>query len=164
MMKQFIRAIAIVLCGFVIMPAYAVTNVTQSVNVTINLTSQCQFSGGAPTVTLNYTSLQATAATATAPFSVQCTNTLPYNLSLGTVTAGQNNPTVSATDSTLNLAYSLAIQSGGTTISAASGFTGNGSTQAYQILGTIAANQAGTCSSGSSVCSHTSTQTLTISY
>lgn len=163
MIKQFIRAIAVICCGFAVIPVHAATT-AQSVNVTINLTSQCQFSGGAPTVTLNYTSFQATAATATAPFSVQCTNTLPYNLSLGTVTAGQNNPTVSATDATLNLAYSLAIQNGGTTIAAATGFTGNGSAQAYQILGTIAANQAGTCSSGSSVCSRTTTQTLTISY
>ena len=37
MIKQFIRVIAVIVCGFAVVPVHA-ANVAQSVNVTINLT------------------------------------------------------------------------------------------------------------------------------
>lgn len=162
-MKQlFIRVIAIAFAGLMTLPMYAVAGTaTGTVTININLTSACVLSS-IPAVTVNYTAGQATAATGSSAFTVQCTQNLPYYLSIGTVTANQNTGLVSGTDTTTNLNYSAAIQNGGTTLANTPGQTGTGSTQSYTVLATVAANQFGKCATGS--CSGSSTQTITVSY
>ncbi|HUJ00942.1 MAG TPA: spore coat protein U domain-containing protein [Usitatibacter sp.] len=119
-------------------------SVTGNFNVTVNLTSACQISSGPANVAFTYTSFQAAAATSTGGgFSVQCTNTLPYTMSLdatsGTVTG---------------LNYTLAL-------SATTG-TGNGAAQSYSVNGTMASGQAGTCALAS--CAGSQARVLTITY
>ena len=125
-------------------PAAQAGTVTGNFNVTVTLTSKCQISSGPADVAFTYTSFQGAAATSTGGgFSVQCTNTLPYTMSLDAT---------SGTVSGLN--YSLAL-------SAASA-TGSGVAQAYTINGTMASGQGGTCALGS--CSGSQARVLTITY
>ena len=96
------------------------------------------------TLTLNYTSFAATPQTATMNFTVDCTRGTTYTLALS--------PT---SGTLLGLNYTLALSSAGT--------TGTGLAQPYTVTGSIAAAQAGTCSS--SACTATQTGvTVTISY
>ena len=119
-------------------------SVTGNFNVTVNLTSACQITSGPADVAFTYTSFQAAAATATGGgFTVQCTNTLPYTMSLDAT---------SGTVSGLN--YTLAL-------SAASG-SGNGAAQSYSVTGSMVAGQGGTC--GLASCSGTQGRVLTVTY
>ncbi len=125
-------------------PAAQAGSVTGNFNVTVNLTSACQIASGPANVAFTYTSFQAAAATGTGgAFSVQCTNTLPYTMSLD-ATSG----------TVIGLNYTLAL-------SATTG-TGNGAAQAYSITGSMASGQAGTCALGS--CSGSQGRVLTITY
>ncbi len=163
-MKKLLTAAALSVAALVSMPAHALT-ATGGFDVSINLFPRCivAFTGGT-TLTLNYVSFQSTQSQNTLGYSVQCTNTLPYTMAL-------SNTALTA----LALNYSLAVPAGG---------TGSGAAQAYNITGTIAANQGGDCSqantgvAGSQVASVTGTatglgtactatsaaQTLTITY
>ena len=117
---------------------------TGNFNVTVNLTSACLITSGPADVAFTYTSFQAAAATATGGgFSVQCTSTLPYTMSLDAT---------SGTVSGLN--YSLAL-------SATTG-TGSGVAQSYSVTGSMVSGQGGTCALGS--CSGTQGRVLTITY
>ena len=125
-------------------PAAQAATATGNFNVTVNLTSVCTIASGPADVAFTYTSFQAGAATATGGgFSVQCTNTLPYTMSLD-ATSG----------TVIGLNYTLAL-------SAASG-TGNGASQAYSITGSMASGQGGTCALGS--CSGSQGRVLTVTY
>ena len=125
-------------------PAAQAATVTGNFNVTVNLTSKCQIASGPADVAFTYTSFQGAAATGTGGgFSVQCTNTLPYTMSLD-ATSG----------TVIGLNYTLSL-------SAASG-TGNGAAQAYTINGSMVSGQAGTCALGS--CSGSQGRVLTITY
>ena len=119
---------------------------TFNVNITLNAT--CLISSISD-IALTYTSFQTAASSNSSPYSVTCTNTLPYTMAVGAA---------SVTDSVLNLTYSV-------TPSAAGG-TGNGAAQSYSVAASIAANQSGTCNTGS--CSNTAAtnklQTLTVSF
>lgn len=128
---------------------YSVTSVLNAtatpapMPVTITTNPQCQFSTPPGTMSLSYTSFQATAATGSTQFATRCTSGLPYTMSLG------------ATSGTLmGLNYSLSL-------SAASG-TGTGAAQTYSVNGSIAANQVGVCAT--SACAASAPQTITISY
>lgn len=90
------------------------------------------------TLTLNYTSFAPTPQTATMNFTVNCTRGTTYTLALGT-TAG----------TLLGLNYTLALSG--------TGATGTGLAQPYIVTGSIAAGQAGTCSTSASVCTATRT-------
>lgn len=128
---------------------------TTTFSPTVSITASCfvgQVASGnlAPgavspsTLTLAYTSFASTPQTATMNFTVDCTNGTPYTLALGT-TSG----------TLLGLNYTLALSSAGT--------TGNGFAQPYTVTGSIAAGQAGTCSSGA--CTATQSAVLiTIAY
>jgi spore coat protein U-like protein len=83
----------------------------------------------------------------TANIVLNCTNRLPYTMSLNA-----NNGVVAG------LNYSLSINS--LTPPVASRGTGPG--QAHSLVGTMSANQAGTCATGT--CAGTNTHTLTITY
>jgi spore coat protein U-like protein len=80
---------------------------------------------------------------ANTPFSVTCTNLLPYTMAL---------------DATVGVVGGLQY---GVTLSA-SGATGTGLAQNFTVDGTMPANQAGTCAASS--CVSTQARTLTISY
>lgn len=115
---------------------------TTAFTVTVLTTNTCQLSVPPGNVNFNYTSFQASAASASTSLGVRCTTALPYTMALD------------ATSGTLlGLAYSLSLSS-------ASG-TGTGATQTYNINGSIAASQSGSCGSGTCTASQTRTLTLT---
>ena len=138
-------ALAVALASmFAAIPAAQAGTATGNFNVTVNLTSMCEITAGPTDVAFTYTSFQAAAATATGgAFTVRCTNTLPYTMSLDAA-AG----TVSGLNYTLNL-------------SAAAG-TGNGAGQSYSVNGSMVSGQAGTCALGS--CAGTDARVLTVTY
>jgi spore coat protein U-like protein len=141
MSKRILLAVAV--ASMFAAPAFAGT-ATANFNVTVGLTSVCQITAGPTDVAFTYTSFQGTAATSTGgAYSVKCTNTLPYTMSLDATSGAVS-----------GLNYSLALTAG-------SG-TGNGSAQAYNVNGTMASGQAGTCATGT--CSGTDPRILTVTY
>ena len=143
MNKRLALAVALA-AAFAAIPAAQAGSIAPTFNVTVNLTSKCQVTTAPTDVAFTYTSFQATAATASSTYGVQCTNTLPYTMALDTT----------ATNTVAGLTYAIAL-------SASSG-TGNGAAQSYTVNGTMAAGQGGTCALGS--CSGTEGRTLTITY
>jgi spore coat protein U-like protein len=116
---------------------------TTTFGVSVITTNSCQISVPPGNVNITYTALQASSATGSTSFGVRCTTGVPYTMALD------------ATSGTLlGLTYTLAL-------SASSG-SGNGATQTYNVNGSIAANQAGTCSTG--VCTGSQTRTLTLTW
>jgi spore coat protein U-like protein len=122
---------------------------------TVSITAACfvgQVASGNPapgaisptTLTLNYTSFAPTPQTATMNFTVDCTRGTTYALALAP-TAG----------TLLGLNYTLALSGAGA--------TGTGFAQPYTVTGTIAAGQAGTCSTGACTATQTGV-TVTITY
>lgn len=103
----------------------------------------CVLSTPPGNVSFAYRSFQGTAAAASTSFAVRCTTGLSYSMSLDASSA-----------SLLGLNYSLSL-------SQASG-TGNGTTQAYSVNGSIPAGQAGTC--GTAACSASRVHTLMVTY
>ena len=95
------------------------------------------------TVSFSYTSFQAGIASASGgAFNVNCTSTLPYTMS------------VSPTGGTLlGLNYTVSVSAGG---------TGTGANQAQTVSGSMAAGQAGTCSTAG--CMASNPHTVTVSY
>lgn len=117
---------------------------TGTLAVSIVNTASCQFTTPPSAMTFNYTSFQATAATANTPYTVRCTNGVSYT------------PTLSAAGGTLlNLPYTLTLSNPATV-------TANGLPQNYTINGSIAAGLAGTCSGAT--CTGQQVRTLTITY
>ncbi|HKB59385.1 MAG TPA: spore coat protein U domain-containing protein [Gallionellaceae bacterium] len=139
----------------------ATTTATFPVNIT--LTSACAVTTAPGAIGFTYTSMQTAAATASTTVGIECTNTLPYSVSLGNTTLGIAGNGYSVTDTATNLAYTLTLNGVGNDLT---GQTGNGAVQTVTIGGTMAANQAGTCATAT--CTNaTSTnlnQTLTITY
>src|SRR5689334_10725109 len=118
MNKRLLTAVAVASIFAGMSAAHAATT-TGNFNVTVNVTSK----GGA--------------------YTVRCTNTLPYTMSLDAVSG-----------TVVGLNYTLAL-------SAASA-TGNGAGQNYTINGSMVSGQGGTCALGS--CSGTDARVLTITY
>jgi len=144
MNKRLALAVALASMFAAIPAANAAGTATGNFNVTVNLTSKCEVVSAPTDVAFTYTSFQAAAATATGgAFTVRCTNTLPYTMSLDA-----SSGTVSGLNYTLSL-------------SAASG-TGNGAGQNYSVNGSMVSGQAGTCALGS--CSGTDARVLTVTY
>jgi hypothetical protein len=110
--------------------------------VTINVTASCRISTAPGNIIFNYTAF-GPAVNASTTFGTTCTNSLPYTMALD-----------STTGSLLGTNYSLALS--------ATSATGTGAGQTYNISGTMAAGQAGTCSTGT--CTATQSHTLIISY
>lgn len=95
------------------------------------------------TLTLAYAAFQAGASSGTSTFKVQCTNGMPYTLSLD---ASEN--------VLVGIRYLLSLS--GTNAN------GSGTPQTYTINVTAPSGQAGTCSTAT--CSSTYTHTITIAY
>lgn len=119
-------------------PAHALT-ATDEFSVTVNLYPKCEFVSAPVALALNYVSFQTTVSENDMSFSLKCTNTLPYTLSIG------GNQGASGTLVGLN--YTLATRFGG---AAATTGVGNGAEQTWAVRGTIAANQGGTCAQDNS--------------
>ena len=117
---------------------------TASLSVSALIESRCAISAAPGTLTLAYTSFQATAASASTGFAVLCTLGTPYTASLD-----------AAGGTLADLNYQLAITPAGAR-------TGSGAAQPMSIVGSLAAGQAGTCAAAS--CSASRTHTLTITY
>ncbi len=128
------------------LPTADAATTTANFNVTVNLTSKCEITAGPTAVAFTYTSFQVGASTATGgAFSVRCTNTLPYTLSLD-ATSG----------TVIGLAYTLSLS--------AAGGTGAGLTAAsYTVNGNMVSGQSGDCAT-TAVCSGTSARILTVTY
>ena len=143
MNKRILLAVAVA-SMFAAIPAAHAGTATGNFNVTVNLTSKCEITAGPADVAFTYTSFQTTAATGTGgAYSVRCTNTLPYSMSLD-ATSG----TVSG------LGYSLGLS--------AATATGNGAAQSFGVTGSMVSGQAGTCATAS--CSGTDARVLTVTY
>lgn len=134
-------------------------NTSGQFNVSITLTSACTVSA-INDVAFAYTSLGGAASATGGDFTVTCTDSLPYTFGLQAGTGAATPPgaaSISVTDNAVNLAY---------TLSAPAGATGNGTAQTYNVTGTMAANQAGTC--GGASCTNAAAtnkrQTLIVNY
>lgn len=116
--------------------------------VSINNPATCTITSIGNVVFGTYTALQTTALIApTANIVLNCTTNLPYTLALDA-----NNGVVSG------LNYSLTINSLTPPVSS----RGTGPGQTHSLVGTMPANQAGTCATGT--CASTNTHTLTVTY
>ena len=144
-MKLISTLIAAAIAAAAVVPAQAAT-ATAGFNVTASLTSKCEVTSAPTDVAFTYTSFQTTAATATGgAFSVRCTTSLPYTFS---VTA--------ASGTVIGLAYTLGLS--------AAGGTGAGLTAAsYNVTGSMALGQSGTCAT-TAACTGTAAHTLTVTY
>lgn len=98
-------------------------------------------------VSFSYTSFSAAPATAGTSFGLNCTNSMPYTMTLN-----------SYAGTLLGLNYTLTLNGGTGTIAG----TGTGAVVTIPIAGTIAAGQSGTCSTAT--CSASQAHTLTITY
>lgn len=115
---------------------------TGTAGVTINTPPVCTISTGPGAVVFNYVSL-GTAKTASTQYGVTCTLALPYTMALD-ATAG----------TILGLNYTLALSSASS--------TGTGTQQLFNINGTMAGGQSGSCATAT--CSGTQARTLTVTY
>ena len=134
-----------VLAGLLVAGAFGVAttdaaNTSGTFNVNITLNSTCSLSA-ITAVAFTYTSLQGAVQNSTAGgYTVTCTNSLPYTFGLQAGTGAATPPgaaTITVTDNAVNLQYVLGTS--------AAGGTGNGAAQSYNITGTMAAAQSGTC-------------------
>lgn len=98
--------------------------------VSINNQSVCLLSTPPGDINFNYTSFQASAATASAAYAVRCTIGETYTMALD-----------AAAGTLLNLNYTLALSN-------PAGQTGTGFPQNFTINGAIAGGQSGTCAMG----------------
>ena len=141
--------------------AQAATNLTGTFSVDVTLTSKCSMSA-ISNVAFTYTSFGALANATGGAFTVTCTNTLPYTMTLQSGTGGTapGTATITVTDNAVNLQYTLGLS--------AAGGTGNGVAQSFNVTGTMAAGQAGTCATSPATCSNAAatnrTHTLYVSY
>lgn len=118
----------------------AVAPITYNVGVT----NQCVLNSFPTTMAFNYASFSATPQVVAQSFNLRCSNTLPW-----TVTVSPAAATV------LGLNYTVAVSPAVTT-------NGTGADQAVTLTGTMPADQAGTCNTGT--CSGTQAHTVTITY
>lgn len=116
---------------------------TGSFDVSLTLVPGCAVQNTTTLTFGSYTAITGSAATSTGGgFDITCTNHLYYNVSLdGTPTAG----VYSYTDNAVDLAYTLTLKSGATTITPTTSRNGTAAAQAYTFDGSIAAGQAGRC-------------------
>lgn len=147
--ETFITSLQLTTTG----PVVATTSFTQ----TVSIIAQCfvgQVAAGntaagavsPSTLTLPYTSFAPTNQTANMTFTVHCTRNTTYTLAI-TPPSG----------TLLGLNYTLTMSPPGTPA-----ITGSGLAQPYTVTGTIAAGQAGTCSTAA--CTATQNTTLTVTY
>ena len=149
-MKKLILPVLLGFAALASLPSHAQTSLPAApFDVKVTLTSVCQLTAPG-NILLSYTSFGA-AQSGFTPFTVLCTNSLPYTFALDDTQADQLGLTV---------AVSLKMPDGTTP---ATGGTQSGATGAtYRIYADIAGSQQGTCTLGT--CNGSVTRTLTVSY
>lgn len=131
----------------------------QSFTVSINLTPACAL-GTVGGISFNYTGAQATPSTGSGGgFTLLCTSNLPYSFSLDSDSSSSGTATARTyVDAATQLSYTITTPSGG---------TGTGNSQSLSLSATMAANQAGSCPTGTA-CDNTASanrsRTLTVTY
>lgn len=151
----------LLLAAGLINPAAAQQTASGQFDVNITLIPVCSVSAIAP-VAFSYTSGGGAVAATGGDFTVTCTNGAPYTFGLQAGNGAATPPGAATigpiTDDAVNLAYSLGLS--------AAGGSGNGAAQSYNITGSMAALQAGTCAGG--VCTNAAatnnTHTLIVNY
>lgn len=154
-MKKLLTILAFVMAAAAALTAHAQATVqkTATVNVNVTLNSGCKLTGPTTAISVTYNALQTSVAEGFQPFTVTCTNGLPYSMGFAST---------DVTSATLGLTGALSVKDTSGTALAASP-TGSGSAQTYRVYATYGANQSGNCTSAS--CSdNTLTGTLQISY
>lgn len=151
-MKKLLLVAALGLSSLATLPSQAAT-VTGNFDVTINLTSACRLTTSPGNITLAYTSFGAAPTPVTSDFAVQCTNTLPYTMSIGSA---------NATIASINLNYDLVIRNTGDTADVTGSQTAGAAATSYKIKASMTAGQQGTCATAT--CSGTDSRVLTITY
>jgi spore coat protein U-like protein len=129
-------------------------------NVNVTLSSTCSLSA-ITALDFTYTSFQGAVANATGGgFTVSCTNTLPYTFGLnaGNSATAPGTATITVTDNAVNLQYVVGTS--------AAGGTGSGAAQSYNVTGTMASGQSGTCATASctNAAATNKTQTLILNF
>lgn len=114
------------------------------ITYSVGVTNQCVFNSFPTTMAFNYTSFSATPQVVAQSFNLRCSNTLPWTATVSPAAA-----------IVLGLNYTVAVSPAVTT-------TGTGVDQAVTLTGTMPADQAGTCNTGT--CSGTQAHTVTITY
>lgn len=117
---------------------------TTAFGISASIQHSCYFSTSPAPLVINYTSFTAAPANGSTSFAMSCTYNTPYTLAINAPSSG----------TLLGLNYSLAL-------SAASA-TGTAGPQTFNINGIVAANQSGTCATGS--CTATQAHTITIGF
>lgn len=171
-MKALDRALcALVVAALAAGPSQVVattSTASNTFNFTVNLTATCLFST-VSNFTVNYTSFTTAPTVSNQGFTVQCTNSLPYFLSLTGGTEAGTTGAYTATGTNTNIAHTITVNidnSGAlTALGSATGRTGSGSTQTYALSTTVDVTGA-TCAApnGSSVCSDTTAHTIVATF
>jgi hypothetical protein len=165
-MKKFLAATITASLFAIAAPAtHAATLGPANFNVTASLAAVCTITSvGTPTIAFGtYTAFQATALSATAPITVQCSRSLAaptfaFDGATGYgVLAGLN----------YNVTAASAITTAGTAATAVAGGVGTADIRTITLTGSMAAGQAGDCAAGNAAaCAATQTavRTITITY
>lgn len=153
MKKLAVVAIAATTLMVAVAPSVqAAGTLSQSVDVSVTLTSACQTAGSTPSLAFTYEGFQAVDATATDSFDVQCTKGhTPVSVVLD---AGD--------ETVAGLLYTITVGAPSTTAGAAATDTAGAGfdTVTYALNGTIVAGQPGETGGDA----NTAIRTLTISY
>ena len=154
-MNKVLAAGLLAITGAFCVSANAAT-ATGNFNVAVSLQSACLI-GTIPAIPISYTSFQAAAVDANVSFTVKCTNTQGYALSLNAGTGAAS-----------GINYLLSIGTAATTgITAANlslaAQTGTGSNQSFVISATAAASQGGSTASSTPVAVNDA-RILTVTY
>ena len=155
-MNKLIVAAALGFAALTTSMSSLAASATDNVTVTINLTPVCLITtpGG---LTFDYTSFGSAATATGGAFTVKCTNSLPYKVGFDATAAPATTKAVSASASSLDLAYSLGLS--GTTTG-----TGDGTAKNLSVTGTMGANQSGTCAVGAGCSSSTEVHAIYVVY
>ena len=153
-MKLISTLVAASIVALATLPAQAAT-ATANFNVTANLTSVCSVTAAPTDLIFTYTSFQAAAATgAGGAFSVKCTTSLPFSMSINTV----------ASNTVIGLTYTLGLATGAAPGTPITTSTGTGAAASYVVTGSMAAGQSGICATAGGACSGTNIHQLTVTY
>lgn len=152
MKKLAVVAIAATTLMVAVAPSVQAGTFSQSVDVSVNLTSACRTGGSTATLAFTYEGFQTTDATATSSFDVQCTN----GYAPVSVVLDAGDETVAGLLYTITVGAPTTTTGAVATNTAAAGFD----TVSYALNGRIARDQPGETGGDAS----TATRTLTITY
>lgn len=152
-MKKLLLPLVLALGAVLTVPGHSQTvngTATANFDVSVTLTAVCRLGTTPGPLDLSYTSFQTLEATDETPFTVECTNTLPYSMALSSSTA-----TLAGLPVTLTL-----LTSANAAVPAS--VTAGTSAASYKVKASIPSGEQGTCAVGT--CTDSVQRTLTITY